>query len=329
MLMQRNKRPLGSAFAMLLIASIVVAATPARAEYPERTITLLVPFAPGGTSDFMARLLSAHLRDRLNQSLIVENKGGAGGNIGITAAARAKPDGYTLLVTSSSIVINPSLYRNASYDPVRDFAPVTELAVSPNVIAVSAHSDIKDLKDLIAKANANPGKYNYSTPGVGTTAQFTMEVLKAQRKIDIVHIPFTGSGPALQALIGGQVQVTTGALSSIMPFIRSGSMRALAVSGHQRWPELPNVPTVAEEGFKDAEVETFQAVFAPAGTPQAVIDRVAKEAVALFNEPAVRKNMLETGNLVTANGPKALADKVAREVPWWREMVRKTNIRLN
>jgi tripartite-type tricarboxylate transporter receptor subunit TctC len=328
MQMQRYRNSLGPAFAALLTASLV-AATPVRAEYPERPITLVVPFAPGGTSDFMARLLSAHLRDRLKQTLVVENKGGAGGNIGITAAARSKPDGYTLLVTSSSIVINPSLYRNASYDPLRDFVPVTELAVSPNIIAVSAKSDIKDLKDLIAKANANPGKYNYSTPGVGTTAHFTMEVLKAQQKIDIVHIPFTGSGPALQALIGGQVQVTTSALSAVMPFIRSGSMRALAVSGHQRWPELPDVPTVAEQGFNNAEVETFQAIFAPAGTPQAVIDRIAKETIAVFKEPAVRKNMLETGNLVAADGPKALAEKVAKEVPWWREMARKTNIKLN
>lgn len=328
MSMQRYLRPPGLAFAALLIAGIAIA-NPAWAEYPERTITLLVPFAPGGASDFMARLLSTRLRDRLKQSLVVENKGGAGGNIGITAAAQAKPDGYTLLVTSSSIVINPSLYRNASYDPMRDFVPVTELNVSPNIIAVSANSDIKDMKDLIAKANANPGKYNYSTPGVGTTAHFTMEVLKAQRTIDIVHIPFAGSGPALQALIGGQVQVTTSALSAVMPFIRSGSIRVLAVSGRQRWPDLPDVPTVAEEGFKNAEVETFQAVFAPAGTPQPVIDRIARETIALFEEPALRKSMLETGNLVTTNGPKALADKVATEVPWWRDMVRKANIALN
>lgn len=302
---------------------------PANAEYPERTIRLIVPFAPGGASDYVARLLSARLQDKLGQTLIVENKGGAGGNIGITAAARAKPDGYTFLVTSSSIVINPSLYRTASYDAVKDFAPVTELTVSPNVIAVNAKSDIKDLKDLIAKANANPGKYNYSTPGVGTTAHFTMEVLKAQRKIDIVHIPFAGSGPALQALIGGQVQVTTSSLSAVMPFIASGTIRILAVSGHKRWPDLPNVPTVAEEGFKNAEVETFQAVFAPAGTPQSIVDRIAKEAIAVFETPAVKKTMIETGNLVTATGPAALAKKVNAEVPHWREMVAKAKIPVN
>lgn len=316
------------AFGMAAFVSIAGHVMPAMAEYPERNITLIVPFAPGGSSDYMARLLSARLRDKLGQTLVVENKGGAGGNIGITAAAHAKPDGYTFLVTSSSIVINPSLYRNASYDPVKDFAPVTELNVSPNVIAVGANSDIKDLKDLIAKANANPGKYNYSTPGIGTTAHFTMEVLKAQRKIDIVHIPFAGSGPALQALIGGQVQVTTSALSAVMPFIQAGTIRVLTVSGHQRWPDLPNVPTVAEEGFKNAEVETFQAVFAPAGTPQPIIDRMAKETVALFEDAALKKLMLDTGNLVTTTGPKALAAKVNAEVPLWREMVDKAKVPL-
>ena len=305
------------------------AAGPAKAEYPDRTIRLIVPFAPGGTSDYMARLLSARLNDKLGQALIVENKGGAGGNIGITAAAHSKPDGYTFLVTSSSIVINPSLYRNASYDPVKDFVPVTELNVSPNVIAVSAQSDIKDLKDLIEKANANPGKYNYSTPGVGTTAHFTMEVLKAQRKIDIVHIPFAGSGPALQALIGGQVQVTTSALSAVMPFIQAGTIRVIVISGHKRWPGLPNVPTVAEEGFKNAEVETFQAVFAPAGTPQSIIDRMAKEAIAAFEDPAVKKSMLETGNLITASGPAGLARKVSIEVPLWRDLTEKAKIPVN
>lgn len=244
----------------LLLSAI---ANPARAEYPDRPIKLIVPFAPGGSSDYMARLLSARLHDRLEQTLFVENKGGAGGNIGITAAAHAPPDGYTFLVTSSSIVINPSLYHNASYDAVKDFAPVTELNVSPNVIAVSADSDIKDLKDLIARANGNPGKYNYSTPGVGTTAHFTMEVLKAQRKIDIVHIPFAGSGPALQALLGGQVQVTTSALSAVMPFVQSGKMRIIVVSGHKRWPDLPNVPTVAEEGIQERRSRNISGVVRP------------------------------------------------------------------
>ncbi len=307
---------IASAASLLMISDV----SSAKAEYPDRPVRLIVPFAPGGASDYMARLLSVRLGKKFGQTFIVENKSGAGGNIGITDAARANPDGYTFLVTSSSIVINPSLYRHASYDPIKDFAPVTELNVSPNVIAVAAKSDIKNLKDLITKANANPGKYNYSTPGVGTTAHFTMEVLKAQRKIDIVHVPFAGSGPALQALLGGQVQVTTSSLSAVMPFITSGTLRILAVSGHKRWPGLPNVPTVGEEGFKNAEVETFQALFAPAGTPQPIIDRIAKEAIAVFQDPAVQKIMTETGNLVTASGPTALAKRVNAEVPHWHEM---------
>jgi tripartite-type tricarboxylate transporter receptor subunit TctC len=316
-------------FGAALVLGLASVASPAKAEYPERTITIVVPFAPGGASDYMARLLSTHLRDRLKQTVIVENKPGAGGNIGIGHAARAKPDGYTFLISSSVFVVNPSLYRHAPYDPLKSFAPVTELIASPNVIAVRADAGIKDLNDLIAKANANPGKYNYSTPGTGTSTNLMMELLKSKKKFDIVHIPYPGAAPAVQALLAGQVQATAMTLSVVLPFVKAGTLKVLVVTGDKRWPDLPDVPTIAEAGFADSVNQTFQALFAPAGTPQPIIDRIAKETVAIFNAPALEKSLREAGYGVTAAGPKALGDLVAHEVPMWRGMIKTAGIPLN
>ena len=307
----------------------VVSMGAAKAEYPDQRITIVAPFAAGGASDYNARLLSAHWKDKFPGPVIVENKGGAGGNIGIGYVARSKPDGYTLLVTSSVFVINPSLYKEVPYDPEKNFAPITELIASPNVIAVRANSGIKDLDDLIAKADANPGKYNYSTPGAGTTTNLMMELLKTKKRFDIVHIPYPGAAPAVQALLGGQVQATAMTLSVVLPFVNAGTIKVLVVTGEKRWPDLPDVPTIAEAGFSDSVNETFQALFAPAGTPQPIVDRLAKEAIAVYQQPELKKSLREAGYEVTAAGPKALAARVAREVLLWREIVQKSGIRLH
>lgn len=316
-------------FGAVVALGVASVGAPAKAEYPDRTITIVVPFAPGGASDYMARLLSTHLRDKLGQTVIVENKPGAGGNIGIGYVSRAEPDGYTFLVSSSVFVVNPSLYRNAPYDPIKSFAPVTELIASPNVIAVRADAGIKDLADLIAKANANPGKYNYSTPGTGTSTNLMMELLKTKKKFNIAHIPYPGAAPAVQALLAGQVQATSMTLSVVLPFVKAGKLKCLVVTGDRRWADFPDVPTIEEAGFADSVNQTFQALFAPAGTPQPIIDRVAKEAIAIYQTPELKKSLREAGYDVTAAGPKALGDLVAHEVPMWANMIRKAGIPLH
>jgi len=314
---------------MAAVLAMGLAPAPARAEYPDHSITIVVPFAPGGASDYMARLLSTHFRDRFGQTVVVENKPGAGGNIGIGDVARAKPDGYTFLVSSSVFVVNPGLYRQAPYDPIKGFAPVTELISSPNVIAVRADAGIKDLDDLIAKANADPGKFNYSTPGTGTSTNLMMELLKTKKKFNIVHVPYHGAAPAVQALLAGQVQATSMTLPVVLPFVKAGKLKCLVVTGDRRWADLPDVPTITEAGFADSVNETFQALFAPAGTPQAIIDRVAREVIAIYQAPDLKKSLRESGYRVTAAGPKPLADLVAHEVPMWSETIRKAGIPLH
>ncbi len=321
-----RKAALFAAIVALGAASLGAAA---KAEYPERSITIVVPFAPGGASDYMARLLSTHLRDKLGQTVIVENKPGASGNIGIGYVARAEPDGYTFLVASSVFVVNPSLYRAAPYDPIKSFAPVTELIASPNVIAVRADAGITDLADLIAQANANPGKYNYSTPGTGTSTNLMMELLKTKKKFNILHIPYPGAAPAVQALLAGQVQATAMTLSVVLPFVKAGKLKCLVVTGDKRWADLPDVPTIAQAGFADSVNQTFQALFAPAGTPQPIVDRIAKEAIAIYQAPALKKSLREAGYGVSAAGPKPLGDLVAHEVPMWGDMIRKAGIALH
>jgi tripartite-type tricarboxylate transporter receptor subunit TctC len=316
-------------FAAVLPFITLASGFPAKAEYPDHNISIVVPFAPGGASDYMARLLSTQLRDKLGQTIITENKSGAGGNIGIGYVARAKPDGYTVLVSSSVFVINPSLYRTVPYDPLEDFVPITELIASPNVIAVRSDSGIKDLDDLFAKANASPSKFNYSTPGTGTSTNLMMELMKTKKKSNLVHIPFPGAAPAIQALLAGQVQATAMTLSVVLPYINAGTIKALVVTGEQRWPDLPEVPTIAEAGFADSVNETFQALFAPRGTPQPVVDRLATETIAVYQNPSLKKTLREAGYRVTAEGPKALAVRLAHEVPMWRNMIRESGIPLN
>src|ERR1700724_2849956 len=224
----------------------------ARAEWPERPITLIACFPPGGGTDIAARLISNPLSEALKVPVVVENRGGAGGNIGIATAKRAKPDGYTFLVCSSAFVVNPSLYANPPYNPNKDFAPVMVLGASPNALVTPAQSEFKTLAELIAKAKANPGKLNWTSPGAGTTPYLAGELLQQRAGIKMVHIPYQGAGPALTAALGGQVDMYTAALGSLQPMIEAGKLRPLAVTSPKRWPDLPNLPTLEEQGIANA-----------------------------------------------------------------------------
>jgi tripartite-type tricarboxylate transporter receptor subunit TctC len=303
----------GFAGAALLAAPI------AHADWPERQITLIACFPAGGGTDLAARLVAPPLGDALGQPVIVENRGGAGGNIGISVAVRAAPDGYTLLVCSSAYVVNPSLYAKVSYDPFKDFAPVMVLGASPNVITVPAQSDIKTFPELIAKAKANPSKLNWSSAGVGTTPYLAGELL---------HIPFPGAGPAIAAVLGGQLDMYTGSIGSLNAMIEAGKIRALAVTSAQRWPDYPDVPALDEVGIHGAVSDTFQAIFAPAKTPQPAIDRLVKELAAILARPDIREKYAKSGLPVTAEPPDAFRARIAREVPMYKEIIDKAGIKI-
>jgi tripartite-type tricarboxylate transporter receptor subunit TctC len=310
------------------MALAALAAPSARAEYPERQITMVACFPAGGGTDIAARIVNTPLGEALGKPVIVENRGGAGGSIGTAAVARAAPDGYTLLVCSSAFVVNPSLYASVAYDPFKDFAPIMVLGASPNVFVVPAQSPIKSLPELIAKAKESPGKLNWTSAGVGTTPYLAGELLKLKTGTDMVHIPFAGAGPASQAAVAGQVDWYTANIGSLQGLIDGGLLRPIAVTAKARWPDLPNVPTLDELGIKDAESDTFQAIFAPAGTPPAVIDRLAKELTVILARPDIREKFAKTGLPVVAEGPDAFRARIAKEVPMYKDIIEAAGLKI-
>jgi tripartite-type tricarboxylate transporter receptor subunit TctC len=295
--------------------------------YPERPVTLIVPFAPGGPTDIIARILANGLSQSLGQQFIVDNRPGAAGNIGMGVAARARPDGYTLLLTSTAIAVNPALYKNLPYDPFKDFLPVSELVNAPNVLIVRSDSGINRLADLIAQAKANPARFNYASPGAGTKSHLTGELLKLRAGIEMVHVPFRGAGPATQAVLAGTTQVGAVALPPAEPLIKSGELRALAVTGAERWFSLPEVPTMIESGFPNFVSDTFNALFAPAGTPPEIVALLVQESQAALRRPEARDAARKAGFEIVAGTPAQLGARVAAEVPAVRELVERAGIK--
>ena len=311
----------------LAILGLVALSPPSLAEYPERPVTIVVPFVPGGANDIVVRILTEPLAKALGQSVVVENRGGAGGSIGAAAVARAQPDGYTLLMGSTSFAVNPSLQRRTGYDPFKDFAPVVDMVFFPCVIAVRKDTPIDNFADLLAAAKREPGKLNYSTPGNGTLPHLAGELLKIKAGIDIVHVPYSGAGPAVQALLGGTVEIGVLSMSVGLPQVQAGTVKALAVTGRERWPDLPDVPTLAEAGYPEAAAETWQGFFAPAGTPADAIDRLARETIAILRQPDTREKYRHAGFGVTARGPQGLRDRLAEEYPKWKTVIEKAGLR--
>jgi len=311
-----------------VLAIVALLVGPARAEWPERPIVIIVHFAPGGANDLLGRLIAAELAPVLGQSVVVENRPGANGNIGLTAAARAAPDGYTLVVASGVVLINPGINKVA-YDPLKDFAPIAFLGSSPNMLLSKSGSGIDTVADLIAKAKADPGKLTYSTPGVGSISQLAVELLKLRVGLNMVHVPYQGAAPAAQAALAGNVDFASVAVAGMMGMVHGGQLKPIVQTGAGPWPELPGVPTMADAGISDAVVETTQMLLAPAGTPQPVIDRLAKEVMAIMRKDEVREKMLKASFEVKPEGPEALAARIAREVPMWKDIVDKAGIRTN
>ena len=326
---QADRRPPGRRAILAGAAALPLLPRAGRAQatFPERSITAIVSFAPGGSTDIAVRLIAPAMQEILGKPFVVENRGGAGGNIGIGAAARATPDGYTLLGTSSAFVVNPTLYKNAPYDPFKDFQPISTLSASPNVVAVPAASRFQSLPEIIAFAKANPDKLNWASPGSGTTPHLAGEIIAMRSGIRVQHISFTGAGPATQAAVAGQVDYIVAHQGSVEPQLRQGQLRPLAHTGTGRQEDWPDLPSTAEVGIQGAESETFLALFAPAGVPAPIVARLAAAVTEALKRADVQERFRKGG--MPANptpGAEELRARVAREVPLWRGVIQQAGI---
>lgn len=309
----------------LMLAGALLASGAARAAWPEHNITIIVPFPPGGPNDLLGRLLAAELVPKLGQNVIVENRAGAVGNIGLAAGARAAPDGYTLVVVTGVVLINPSVTKVA-YDPLKDFAPIAYLGAAPNAIITRPASGITSIADLIAKAKANPGKITYATAGLGSVSQLAVELLKLRADIDMTHVPYSGAAPSLQAALQGTTDIASVSIAGLIGHIRSGTLKALAQTGAEHWVDMPDVPTMQEAGVPNAVVETSQMFLAPAGTPPDIIKRLSEETRVILQKPDIKEKMIKAGFLVTYEGPDDLHARMVREMPIWKEIVERAGL---
>jgi tripartite-type tricarboxylate transporter receptor subunit TctC len=308
------------------LAATAAAPSARAADYPARPVRVIVPFAPAGPTDIMARILANYLGAKLNGSVIVENRPGAGGNIGTAFVARAEPDGYTLLIDSSAFVVNPSLYKRCPYDAFADFAPISELGTSPNLFVANPASGIKTIADLVARCKADPAAVTYANPGIGTTPQLSGELLKLKAGIAMTSVPFGGAGPAVQAVLGGTTPIACVALPPARPLVASGSLVPLAVTGEKRWFDLPEVPTMVELGYPGFVADTFQAFLAPAKTPPGIVAALAKASVEILQDPKIAAQLHDAGLEVVASTPEAFAKRIASEIPKWRDVIAKAGI---
>jgi tripartite-type tricarboxylate transporter receptor subunit TctC len=310
-----------------VLAAVTIGALPASAaEYPDKPVKVIVPFAAGGPTDVMARLIAQKLSEILKQQFYVENKPGAGGNIGMTQAARSAPDGYTILVASSSFTVNPSLYAKNPYDPYKDFAPVTLAAASPNILVVNPELPAKTTQELIDLLKKEPGKHNIANPGVGTTPMLAAELFKLALKLDAASVPFGGAAPAIQSTVAGHTKIAFTALPPTAPQVTGGKLRALAVTSEKRSPALPDVPTLGELGIKEQVSETMQGVLAPAGTPKEIVAKLNAAIVKVMAMDDVKKRCAQLGFDPVANTPAQFATYIKTDVEKWAKVIKAAGI---
>jgi tripartite-type tricarboxylate transporter receptor subunit TctC len=308
-------------FALWIALALCPGLALAQGGYPSKAVRMIVPFAPGGASDFVGRIMQPRLAELLGQQIVIENRGGAAGSIGVEAAARSAPDGYTVLLGNvGSIAINPGVFTNLPVDNLKDFIPVTQVVDVPGVLIVHPSVPVKSVKELVAYVKANPGKLNYASPGSGSQNRLEMELLKrAAGGLDMVHVPYKGgAGPAVSGLVAGETQMMFSTVSSAMGHIKSGRLRALAITSTKRVGELPGVPTMKELGYPDGASGSWQGVFVPTGTPREVVERLYAAVVQAMKAPEVIERLSKGGaEAVTSSSPRAFADFVASETARW------------
>jgi tripartite-type tricarboxylate transporter receptor subunit TctC len=318
-------------FLRLASAAAVAPAVPLDAwaeSYPARPVRLIVPFTPGGSTDVIARLVAQKLSERLSGHFLVENHPGAGGNIGMGAAAKASPDGHTMLVISSSFVVNPSLYAKAPYDPIKDFAPVTLVATSPIVLVVNPSFPANNLKELIDAVKTSPGKYSYASPGTGNTLHLAGERFRLSLGLDLAHVPFSGGAPSITSTIAGHTPIALATVATAAAHIREGTLRALAVMSGKRSSALPNVPTMAEAGVPDQEADNITGILVRAGTPKDLVDLLHREIIGIIALPDVKERLAALGLDPAGNTPEDFAAQIKAEISRWHRVIRDANIKI-
>lgn len=322
-----NRKPAAAISLLLSALALGLCAAGANSQgYPAKPIRLIVPLAPGGAMDTVARSLSLKLTEALGQTVVVDNRGGGGGSIGAELVARAAPDGYTLLMASASSVIHPIMYK-AQYDPVRDFAPVSQVTTQPYVIVVNPAVPAKTVTELVAYAKSNPGKLNYASSGNGSLIHLTGELFKYATGIEMVHVPYKGIGAAYPDLIGGQIQLTFGSIISALPQIRAQRLRALAVTSAQRSKSLPEVPSVAEAGIPGFVVTNWYGVVAPAGTPHNIVERLHREIIKALQLADLVTRLTNDGAEAAGSSPQLFAAHIKAERDKWARVIKQTGIK--
>ena len=322
---------LGSIASAVVLGAGLLGGTSALAQaYPTKPVTIIVPFAAGGTTDILARIIGQALTAELGQSVVVDNRAGAGGNIGGQAAAKAAPDGHTLFMgTVGTHAINASLYKKMPFDPVKDFAPLTRVANVPNLLVANPAQPYKSVKDLIAYAKANPGKVNFGSSGNGSSIHLSGELFKSLAKVDMQHVPYKGSAPAVTDLLGNQIGIMFDNMPSAIQHVRSGKLVPLAVTTAKRSPELPNVPTIAEAGVPGYEATSWFGMFAPAGTPAPVLAKLNAAIVKVLGQPDVKKKINEQGAEVYSETPEQFAAFIQAESVKWGKVVKESGASLD
>ncbi|HXM83217.1 MAG TPA: tripartite tricarboxylate transporter substrate binding protein [Burkholderiales bacterium] len=312
-----------------VMAAIALQAGNAQAQtYPAKPIRVMVPFPPGGSTDIVARIVAQKLSAQLGQQMVIENRGGAGGTLGTAVVAKAPADGYTLVVgTTSTHVVAPSVYTKLEYDPVKDFAPVSLIAVTPYLLVVNPSLPAKSLSELVELLRAQPGKLNYASAGVGSTTHLAMEMLKSASNTYALHIPYNGNGPAGTAVISGQVEILFGSMPAVLPHVRSGRVRALAVGTPKRSPSLPEVPTVAESGYPGFDASLWLAIMAPAGTPASIIERLHTETLAAVGSAETKGALDKAGAEAITSTPAELSAMIRDGVAKYSKVVKAAGVK--
>ncbi len=312
--------------AVALAAACLISGSAFGQQYPTKPVKVIVPFPAGGVTDLAGRLIAQKLSEKLGQQFFIENIGGAGGNLGMAQAARAPGDGYTVLLSSSSVTVNPSLYQKMPFDVEKDLIPVTKVGGSPNSWLVNPSFPAKNMKDLVDLFKKEPGKYSVGSPGAGTTPSLSIEQLKHDLKVNFVTVPFAGGGPMTQSLLGGHVPISCGAIGNSVALIKEGKIRALGITSKQRLQTLPDIMTLDEMGIKGQEAETITGVFVPAGTPKPIVDLLQKEISAIVKSAEIGARLLELGIVPEGDSSESFAAYVKADIAKWKRVIEVANI---
>lgn len=313
--------------AVAFLVSLAWAACANAQSYPARVIRIIVPQSAGGSTDLVARPIAKLLTESLGQPIIVDNRPGSGSIIGCDAVAKSAPDGYTLLMVAASFSISPAVYKQLPFDPIQDFAPITQVSAFPNILVVQSATPVHSVAEFIAYVKAQPGKLNYGSSGIGTGTNLSMEMLKYMAGLDIVNVPYKGGAPSVAALLAGQVQVVLATISTALPHVKSGQLRALAVTTAKRWPSVPDLPTLAESGVPGYDYASWVGMLAPAKTPRAIVQRLWKETDKAARNPEMKKILAHEAAEPVGNSPEEFAGIIRREIGTWKKVVQAASIK--